>query len=134
MKTLFQIICFIIFMAFIIINAWYDSTHDTLLFGNHFASLIGRYILGFLLIITSYKWKDVPFEWSTLGDFLIYGAAAWMIFDASFNFFRGIPLNYVGVTSWFDYFFHRFDPYAFTVQISVKGLILIAGIWLKIKY
>lgn len=133
-KILIPVLCFLAFIGFIIFNAWHDAHFDTILFGGHFQALIWRSIIAFLLILTSYKWGDVPFEWSTGGDFFIYGGSSWIIFDPAWNLFRGIPLNYVGVTSWFDYFFHNFDPHAFEVQLATKGVILIIGICLKIKY
>ena len=133
MKIVFLLLFYVLNMALAYKDAELNEDGKGILLGNHLISFITRYIIAFLLILTSYGWGDILETKEPLGWFLVYGGGAWILFDLTYNWGRGLELDYVGSTSWLDKIFKIFGKWDFAVQIAVKLIMLFIGIYMVVS-
>lgn len=126
-----KILAVVVFLVLININARIDAKRNNkgkgILFGNHLAAWIVRYAVAFFDILYIFYMAAVPYSWATVGLFLMYGGAGWTSFDLQYNKTRGLPLTFVGSTSWLDRIFRIF-PNPFVAQLIAKLLVFVGGL------
>ena len=112
------------FIAFVVLSALSDALSDEYYkVWAHGLEVGCKGMLVFSVIIFKPK-KWIPF---------VIALVAWnaVLFDTSYNLFRGLPWNFIGSTSLWDIFFSN---YPIVGLIIVKTLCLALAVHLPIKY
>ena len=148
-----QILSLAIWILLIVLNAFTDAKRNkagkSILLKYHLASWIIRYMVAFLLITFVHYLGHVPYVddieagffkrvWHAVwanrevwGLLTAYGMWSWLIFDLTYNISRGLPLGYVGKSSWLDRIF-RFLSNPTLFQYLAKVLLGIIAVILML--
>ena len=87
--------------------------------GYRFESHFSRWLLRLLVVLV------MSTDWT---DFVLFSAVLYLVFDYALNYFRKLPILYIGSTSKIDKFWHD-KPY---LQLAFKIIFLLLAITLKI--
>ncbi len=87
--------------------------------GYRFESHFSRWILRLFVVLA------MSTDWT---DFVLFSAVLYLVFDYALNYFRKLPILYIGSTSKIDKFWHD-KPY---LQLAFKIIFLLLAITLKI--
>jgi len=123
------ILSFLVWILIVIVWATVDASRNNkgkgILFGNHLAAWIARYVVGFLLVLYASNLGNPAYP-DAIYELSCYGAWAWILFDKTYIDVRRLPFDHVGTSSWLDRIFHKFNN-PFAAQMIVKAIFLIAS-------
>ena len=110
----------------VVLNAIGDGLNDNGIKGwGHLcnAASIGTLLMSFTWIdYNKNKWWIYP---------LTYTSLRFTLFDYSYNLTRGLPLNYIGGTSFYDQFMQKLNP---PETYLMRGCALVVSISIPIKF
>jgi hypothetical protein len=122
-----KILAILLYLGVLTVWAYKDAKGKNLI-GNYIASWIIKYMLAFASILWVWYQSNVPYGWQTVGVFILFSVLGWIVFDAAYKIFRGLPWNYLGTTAWSDRWFGKF-----WIQILVKAVLLFVGLYITLK-